>query len=827
MDFWFAVEAYRHLPRQQRTEQARVISERYLAEGAPFAISSSGLFAHVVPSALRECGENAGGRMRTSLFEEAQQYALRNIVESDLHRFHTSKARGTGSGWKRTEQTQVIDAYLRSASKHRDESETTEDREHRSRTSREHRRRGRDTRSSRSTSVKEASTSEASDMQSSSKVSKERLTKKTSASRRTEPHGQEHAATRREMPAEREKSELSSSKKDHSSTRDDSSMKSRHRKTSSAPNDVRSSAGTAQHTGPSPSHVCTSRDGADEGDSKKEAQELPLWLHEFPVTDDGVKMLDASQRGIGSDASLFEDVVCCITSTSAFQHLNLCSNDLEDGHLGPLLAALQGNDSIRSIDLAHNSITDAGADHLLRWLDGHWVSGGSPLSYISLYGNNVTTAAETRLWKALNGHGTGPGSDASSSRQVVASSSYHSGHKKSRSVDVAATTLPINAMLCKKAKIRLGEVVQLLEAAQAIVTRLPDNLEAVVPPSSLQCPDEVLAALKCYEPSSAHHGPATQPPSAIELLHCITSTRVACLFDGMQGEVSWLPVPGEGATSSEQYMHEKNVKQLQQLEALDYHPYLCKYLFHFVAEDMLLFFTGTQGTSLEEVIRAKLATDHAGLAEDSLWVYNVVAITESIASSIQFVRSHEVMISLPTRDTVHVLFELDKKRVSKSVLGGVHTVASRLHNMATADLRFIAPELLKDIPAKNVSKADVFSIGVILWELLTLQVLRLQMRSKDSPTPTRRLRGMKRLDADGTSSDAEPSVGIMDLADESDGPGSTPRTYASLQVLAHQCTDPDPTNRPTLRDVQERLLAAGESLRSACATPRALSQLQS
>ena len=78
---------------------------------------------------------------------------------------------------------------------------------------------------------------------------------------------------------------------------------------------------------------------------------------------------------------------------------------------------------------------------------------------------------------------------------------------------------------------------------------------------------------------------------------------------------------------------------------------------------------------------------------------------------------------------------------------------------------------------------------------------------------------MKKLDADGTSSDTEHSVGIVDLADEDDGPASTPRTYAALQVLAHQCTDPDPTNRPTLRDVQEKLLASGESLRGAYAAP--------
>ena len=93
MDFWIEVEAYRRLPRQQRKEQARAISERYLIEGAPFAISSSALFAHVVPAALKECGAQSNGRIRTSLFEEAQQYALRTIVESDLHRFHTSKSK--------------------------------------------------------------------------------------------------------------------------------------------------------------------------------------------------------------------------------------------------------------------------------------------------------------------------------------------------------------------------------------------------------------------------------------------------------------------------------------------------------------------------------------------------------------------------------------------------------------------------------------------------------------------------------------------------------------------------------------------------------------
>lgn len=100
VDFWIEVEAYRRLPRAERREQARAISERYLVERAPFAISSSALFAHIVPAALRELEKEkvrGGGRMRTSIFEEAQQYVLRTIVESDLHRFRTSKSKGSST----------------------------------------------------------------------------------------------------------------------------------------------------------------------------------------------------------------------------------------------------------------------------------------------------------------------------------------------------------------------------------------------------------------------------------------------------------------------------------------------------------------------------------------------------------------------------------------------------------------------------------------------------------------------------------------------------------------------------------------------------------
>lgn len=408
---------------------------------------------------------------------------------------------------------------------------------------------------------------------------------------------------------------------------------------------VRSSDGATQAGLPT---SCTSRDGADEGDSKMEEQEQPGWLHDIPTSGDGAKTLNASERGVGSDASLFEDVVCCISSSNAIQHLDLSKNSLEDGHLGPLLAALHGNDSIQVIDLAHNCITDAGAEHILSWLTSQAAAGGSPLSYISLYGNSVTPAAEARLWKAVNGPSTDAEVIASRGVVVKNGSPFRSGHKKSRSVEVAATTLPINAMLCKKAKGRLGEVVQLLETAQAIVSRMPDNLEALAAPPELHCPDEILVALRSYDAGSAEHGPATQPPSAIELLQCIGPSRIACLFDGMQGELSWLSVPGEGATSSEQYMHEKNVKQLQQMETLEYHPYSCKYLFHFEADNSLLFCTGTLGTCLEDVIRSKLTADLSALSDDTLWVYNVVTITESVASSIQFMRSQEVMISLPT-----------------------------------------------------------------------------------------------------------------------------------------------------------------------------------
>mmetsp|Transcript_1909 Transcript_1909/g.6821 ORF Transcript_1909/g.6821 Transcript_1909/m.6821 type:complete len:818 (-) Transcript_1909:1358-3811(-) len=773
VDFWVEVETYKRLPRQQRKEQANAIAERYLETDAPYPLSSSAEYAGVVPTALETSARS--GRLGTSLFDQAQSYALHVIVGTELQRFRTSKAKPSGTAWKRTEQTLALESYLRSASKRRECSERSEEPEQRERSS------GRDRKKPRG--MRKRSNREHS----------------TDANEKQEPSEQPKSISGGERKTRSERS------KERILARSKEKQSSRSRDVSAEPTDP--SPATSPHSMKMEDRelqVCTSRDGG---------AGLPDWLAPFAGNAAGVKRLEAVGKGIGADKSLFEELVAAIAENSHAEFLDVSDNALEDRHVGPLLTALQGSGSVSGIDLANNCITDAGAEHIVRWLESQAAAGGSELSYISLYGNCIEPAAELRVWRALRAP------EAVVEKKAVRSATFQYGHKKSRSVDLAANTLPINAVLCKKARTNLMEVLSMLEAAQAIVNNLPDNLQSRSAAEDLHCPEQVLAALQSYDSANADHGPSFQPPGAIELLHCITSTRVACLFDGMQGELSWLPVPGEHSTSSELYMHEKTIKQLQQMEALEYHPYVSKHLFHYATDDLLLFFTGNQGVELDEIIREKMASRHGPIEEDTLWIYNIVTIVESIAASIQFMRSHEVMISLPTRHTVHVIYEMNKRRVSKSVLGGVHTVASRLHNMATADLRFIAPELLKDIPAKNVSKADVFSMGVVLWEMLRLDVLRLQMRSKDSPAPARRLRSMMKLDADGTSSDEAAEVPqLQGLPDADENP--TSHTFALLEVLAHQCTDPDPTNRPTLREVQEKLGSSGQSLRRFCATPR-------
>eukprot|EP00955_Chlamydomonas_euryale_P085422 364098-Chlamydomonas_euryale.AAC.7 len=160
--------------------------------------------------------------------------------------------------------------------------------------------------------------------------------------------------------------------------------------------------------------------------------------------------------------------------------------------------------------------------------------------------------------------------------------------------------------------------------------------------------------------------------------------------------------------------------------------------------------------------------------EGCLGLAQVLKVSLEVARGMDYLHQRKII----HRDLKAANLLMDETGIVKIADFGVARVIETTGHMTaeTGTYRWMAPEVIEHKPYNE--KADVFSFGIVVWELLTCRVPYSEM------TPL------------------QAAVGVVQKGLRPSVPSGTP---PSLAMLMEACWGHDPARRPSFRDLTPRL----------------------
>jgi len=252
-----------------------------------------------------------------------------------------------------------------------------------------------------------------------------------------------------------------------------------------------------------------------------------------------------------------------------------------------------------------------------------------------------------------------------------------------------------------------------------------------------------------------------------------------CFVDGWQCAMKELDVHGVSDTAVKGLERE-----IELLEGLQYHPNIIRYLFHQKKGTKLRLYMTKYPASLGKII---LERDKE--VEQKTEPFIPVEITKwciDIATGLEFLKSNNIIHRDLKSDNIFVMKDTHGE-ISRLIIGDFDT-AKRINidqNVLPKTIIgtpcYMAPEVINAQTAGSYSfQADVWSFGMVLFELLTLKPPYSDVPSFD--VPGKIISGIR------------PTL-LRDLTPE----------YEPLMVLFQKCTEMQPQERPDISLVKEEL----------------------
>ncbi|RIB14614.1 kinase-like domain-containing protein [Gigaspora rosea] len=221
---------------------------------------------------------------------------------------------------------------------------------------------------------------------------------------------------------------------------------------------------------------------------------------------------------------------------------------------------------------------------------------------------------------------------------------------------------------------------------------------------------------------------------------------------------------------------DKFISDLDLYKKVDYHPNILK--FYGITQDVcskkyMLVFEHADGGTLRRYLQKKFSS--------LLW-NDKLNLARQIASGI--VCLHDNDIILGNLNSSNILLRNGTIKISDFGLSKNFSQTNRRISDAKGDLVYIEPQSLKNVQYTRTTRSDVYSVGILLWEISSGRPPFLSSSSSSS--------SLAQLQMATRISNGEREEPIK----------GSPKAYVEVY---RQCWQDDPKKRPTIHDVLEKL----------------------
>ncbi|KAL6073494.1 Ribonuclease inhibitor [Balamuthia mandrillaris] len=255
----------------------------------------------------------------------------------------------------------------------------------------------------------------------------------------------------------------------------------------------------------------------------------------------------------------------------------------------------------------------------------------------------------------------------------------------------------------------------------------------------------------------------------------------ACTVDGWQCAMKELDL-----THMDPIIKEAFCNEILLLEDLPFHANICRYLFHDLHTNKLRLFMTRYATSLGALIREKRKSVEKGAAL-RFSSEQIIRYALDLVKGLDFLHKHNIMHRDLKSDNIFVTFN-ERGEINNLAIGDFDT-AKALNGYTIARTiigtpGYMAPEVLAaQETGAYTYKADIYSFGMIVYELMTLK-----RPFEDTPHYF--------VDAKVIQGQRPPLPDHLDPSLE------------TVVDLFESCTEREPNNRPTLRELKEILISS-------------------
>jgi len=175
--------------------------------------------------------------------------------------------------------------------------------------------------------------------------------------------------------------------------------------------------------------------------------------------------------------------------------------------------------------------------------------------------------------------------------------------------------------------------------------------------------------------------------------------------------------------------------EISLLENLPYHPNIIQYLYHEQREQSIQIFYASHGDSLRNFLQ-----EYADENENSkLSLATIKAILLALCSGLSHLHSYRVVHNNLTSENVFIRYDKQNSQLIHLVIGQLyHAIqletaqpATPLQSSSFCFTRFSPPETLSEQNPYIVQVSDIYSFGLICYELLTMKQPYLECDNKD------------------------------------------------------------------------------------------------
>eukprot|EP00005_Dracoamoeba_jomungandri_P001560 CAMPEP_0174262226 /NCGR_PEP_ID=MMETSP0439-20130205/12851_1 /TAXON_ID=0 /ORGANISM="Stereomyxa ramosa, Strain Chinc5" /LENGTH=556 /DNA_ID=CAMNT_0015346901 /DNA_START=15 /DNA_END=1685 /DNA_ORIENTATION=- len=513
------------------------------------------------------------------------------------------------------------------------------------------------------------------------------------------------------------------------------------------------------------------------------------------------------------DATGASTIALALGTNTNLKELNLISNKIGDQGAKALANALRKNTTLQHLDISFNEITDEGASEIAKAMEKN-----HSLTTLFIIGNDAIQAATSKkIFQAIQRNKNQVNRATSTTGNKAASEEYDrqtiplemrrsvSSSSQVNSSSNTHNTNSANNNTESESNARIRE----LEAEVADLKRKLDTNTDVKridkfrkQISSLNSRNKDLRAevkeLKQKLNENKNKGPPTRSISSstrepktlsINLRNLIVNEKIAetggsaagvfsCMVDGWTCAMKELSLSEMDKDITEAFENEISL-----LEKIEYHPNICRYLFHDSVNNKLRLFMTKYANSLGGIIRYKRKNlECGGLRFDPT---NIARYCLDMIKGLDFLHKKNIIHRDLKSDNIFVTLN-ERKEINTLAIGDFDTAKAVVKTMARTIIGtpgYMAPEVLRieEGGGAYTYKADVYSFGIIVYELITLK-----RPYEDTPyylVDTLVLKGQR------------PPID-KDLYEY----------YGPLINLFNDCTELNPDDRPTVGRIKEELI---------------------